>query len=232
MSIASRLACASLAALTLGAPATASACWDGVSIGTERMTLSIPTDVDRAEWTAERARSYAKWAGRLDALIPEGKTVSVEFGWITICDVAADSCTEHHIMWEDDYLPNLFEILADATEASNAKIMAARRLNTKPLTVQVAASSSLYGAEALAERINEQMLGLNGFLDIGGFPAINDDAHVVESYKGDRVTYHVVVGSFLERDKAKKAADTLEHDLGLKTLVRTLDQSSVEDVGC
>lgn len=236
MSIASRLACFPLAALTLAAslaaPATASACWDGVAFDTDRLTVSMATDLQAAEWTPERARNYAKWAGRLHALVPEGKTLDVEFGYIHLCDVVADTCEELDVTWNENYLSNLFEIVADATGVSDAQVMAARRSHMQPLTVQVAASSDLEAAESLAHDINEEMIGVKGFLEIGGFPAINDDAHVVESWKGDAPTYHVVVGSFLDREAANAAASTLKHDLGLRGFVRTLDQDSVDSVGC
>jgi hypothetical protein len=226
-----RLLAASLAALTLATiPSTADACWDGVAISTERVTLAVPGD---DTWSPEDARRWAKWAGRIDALVPAGKTLSVTFGYVEICDDATGDCTEAEQTWDNDDPFTLFELTADVLGASRKEIAHARRSAATPLTVQVAASNDLDAATKLAERINEAGLGLTGFLDVGGFPAFNAYAHVVESTGTETTAYQVVVGAFLHRDAATAAVVELEKELGMTGFVRVLDQSSVSpDEGC
>lgn len=218
-----------VAILVANVPASARACWDGVAINTDRVSLAIEGDTT---WSPEEARRWAKWAARIDALVPEGKTLSVVFGDLEICDVASGECTTGATAWENDDAFTLFELTADAVLASNRTIAAARRTAAMPLTVQIAASRDLEAATKLAERINAAALELSGFFDAGGFPAANDYAHVVESNGSDHATFHVVVGAFLGRDDADAAATTLAAELGLHGFVRPLDQSSISEEGC
>ncbi|MEM6989564.1 MAG: SPOR domain-containing protein [Myxococcota bacterium] len=233
MSIRTRVLTAALAAATLvAAPATASACWDGVYVETDTVSIAISTAASDAQWSPERARSYAKWAGRIGALVPEGTTVSIEHGYITVCDETTDTCRDIEQTWDDAHLFNLFELTADVLDAPGRTIAAARRTTVEPLTVQAAATRDLYAAYKMADRINAAELGIGGFLDVGGFPSVNEYAHVVESWKGDMPMYHVVAGTFLNRADAKAAAVTLHEELGVEGFVRVLDQSSVEELGC
>ncbi len=234
MSIRSRFLSAVLAAATLAvaAPSTANACWDGVYVETDKVSMAIDTGAADAQWTPERARSYAKWAGRIGALVPEGTTVSIEHGYITVCDDSTDTCRDVDRTWDDPHLFNLFELTADVVGASGKTIAAARRTNVEPLTVQAAASRDLEAAYRMADRINAAEVSFGGFLDVGGFPAHNDRAHVVETWKGDMPLYHVVVGSFMNRDDADAAATALREDVGVNGFVRVLDQWSVEELGC
>lgn len=220
------------AAFAVAAPVTASACWDGVYVETDKVSLAISAGTSDAQWSPERARSYAKWAGRLAALVPDGKTVSIEHGFITVCDDTAKTCKDIERTWDDPHLFNLFELTADVLGASGRTIAQARRTTVEPLTVQAAATHDLKVAYSLAERINNATLSIGGFLDVGGFPATNDTAHVVESWKDDTAVYHVVVGAFLDRDDADAATITLREEVGLKGFVRALDQDSVNDFGC
>lgn len=235
MTIRTRLFATALVAATAvtALPNRAHACWDGVFVETDKVALAIATDESSATWSPERARTYAKWAGRIGALLPEGTTLSVEHGFITICKDATESCIDIEQTWEDGHLFNLFEMTADLVDAPRGTIAKARRTTLTPLTVQVAASRNPGAAEKLAGRINAAQLGQTGFLDVGGFPTANADAHVVESWNGEAPLYHVVVGAFLDRAQADEAAVTLEDALGLDGFVRALDQSSlVEELGC
>lgn len=230
-SLRARLVASLTAGLALAvalAPATSQACWDGTAISTGKVFLALG---DTTPWSPEQARHWATWASRIDALVPEGKTLNVTHGMVEICD-ADGPCTELEGEWNGSAF-SLFEHAADAFEAPRKTIATARRQHAMPLTVQVAASADLEAAHALADRINGAELGLHGFLDIGGFPASNAYAHVVEGNGTDAVVYHVVVGAFLARDEADAAAATLEAELGIDGYVRRLEQSSVvSNEGC
>lgn len=225
-----RLAAALLVATAIATvPTDARACWDGFAVTTERVTLLVPTAVT---WSPEHARHWATWAARIEALIPADQTLDVTFGDLQICDVATDACTTVERTWDDDDGFTLFELVADAVAADRKTIARARRTDAAPLTVQVAASRDLGAAHQLAARINAAELELGGFLDVGGFPAMNAYAHVVESSGSDHDTYHVVVGAFLDRSDADAARDALAAELSLHGFVRTLAQSSISEQGC
>lgn len=226
------VAAALVAAALVAAPGTAQACWDGVYVEGEKVSIAIATDEGDTAWTPERARAYAKWIGRIGALVPDGTTMSIEHGYISICDDATRTCRDAKQSWDDPYLSNLFELTADLMQASRGTIAKARRTEVMPLTVQVAASQDFYAATAMAERINGAGLQLTGFLDVGGFPSANEYAFVVEDYDSDTLMYHVVVGSYLDRADAKAAAVALDEELGLSGFVRTLDQHSPDSLGC
>lgn len=220
------------AAALAAVPSTAQACWDGVYVETDTVSIAISTEVSEAEWSPERARSYAKWAGRIAALVPAGHSMSIEHGYISVCDLTGE-CKDIEQTWEDPYLSNLFELTADVLDTPRGTVARARRTNAEPMTVQVAATRNLDGAYKLANEINDAELELHGFLDVGGFPAMNEYAHVVESWKDQAPMYHVVVGSYLDRDDAEAAAASVETALGMHGFVRKLDQWSVEDeLGC
>lgn len=232
MTIRTRLLVATLASVAALASSTAQACWDGVYVETDTISIAISTEVSEAEWTPERARAYAKWAGRIAALVPEGHSMSIEHGYISICDLTGE-CRDIEQTWDDPYLSNLFELTADVLDAPRGTVARARRTNVEPMTVQVAATRSLDGAYEVANDINEAELELHGFLDVGGFPATNEYAHVVESWKDQAPMYHVVIGSYLDRDDAEAAAAAVESKLGMHGFVRKLDQWSVADeLGC
>lgn len=231
MSISSRTAraVALFAALTPALlPSTALACWDGMAITTDKVVIAIETD---ARWSPEEARHWAKWVARIDALVPEGKTLSVTHGYVQICTTGG-ACEDVAEGWEHATAFTLFERTAALFDASGSAISDARHMHAVPLTVQVAASRDLQAAEKLAARINAAELGVSGFFDAGGFPSANASAHVVESFAGDDVVFHVVVGAFLEKREAESAARTLEQELGVQGFVRTLDQSSISEEGC
>lgn len=227
-----RLVAASLAALVFAAvPSTADACWDGTAITTENVSLSIAGD---DTWSPEEARRWAKWAGRIDALVPAGKSLNVMFGEIEICDDATGECAMSSRTWDDSDPFTLFEVVADEVGASRKQIAVARRAAIEPLTVQVAATHDLAAAEKMATRIDDAGLELSGFWYAGPFPGVSSSAHVVESTNADGVTtYNIVVGAFLQRAHADEAVAVLGSELGMSGFVRALDQSSVTyEEGC
>lgn len=223
-----RLLAASLAALVvINLPSTAHACSGGFEIATKRITLALEGE---ATWSPEDVRRWAKWAGRLDALVPDGKTLSAHLGEVEICDDASGACTLATQTWDNGDPLAIFELAADTLGASRKQIAHARRSVATPLTVQVATSHDLAAATKLAARVSDADLELSGFFDAGGF---DGDAHVVESIGADTTTYQVVVGAFLDREAADAAVAELDAELGIRGFVRTLDQSSVSsDEGC
>jgi len=233
MSIRTRAIATALAAATLTAvgPSTAQANWD-TTVYVETDKVSIALQDAQAAWSPEQARSYAKWAGRIGALMPSGTTIAVDYGSITLCDDSTETCRDLDATWDDQHLFNLFELTADVVGASGKTIARARRTNVTPLTVQVAASYNERAAQRMANKINDAQIEFNGFLELGAMTGY-EFAHVVESWNGAEPLYHVVVGDFLERTDAKAASTALREQLGLKGFVRVLDQGSVEyELGC
>lgn len=210
-------------------PTHASACFDGISASSDRVTIAVAGD---DVWSPEVARHWARWVGRISALVPEGKTLQVIHGTVEICEAGTDDCRIADVTWDDGRLFTLFELTADLFAAPRTTIAAARHADGHPLTVQVAASGDRWAAERLAQRINAAELELSGFLDVGGFPSTNAYAHVVASPISDVPTYHVVVGAFLERGDAEAALGLLDSELGVHGYVRALDQVSAADEGC
>jgi hypothetical protein len=218
----------SLALLAALAPNLALACWDGIAVTTDKVIIAIES---QERWSPEQARHWATWIARIDALVPEGKTLSITHGYVEVCELGA-SCTPLDVEWHSESAFWMFEHTADLFDVSRKDIAAARRTAATPLTVQIAASSNLRAAEELATRINEAGLELSGFIDVGGFPASNAYAHVVASNSLDAVAYHVVVGAFLEHGEAEAAMRVVEGELGMHGFVRPLEQSSIEEEGC
>jgi SPOR domain len=218
----------SLALLAALAPNLAAACWDGIAISTDKVVVAIEGS---EPWSPEQARHWATWIARIDALVPAGKTLSVTHGDVEVCEDGG-ACQQIDGEWSDASAFWLFEHTADLFAASRKQIASARHTETVPYTVQLAASHDLTAAEQLAARINAAELEVYGFLDVGGFPSSNPYAHVVESSASDAVTYHVVVGAFLEQADADAAMRVIEGELGMHGFVRPLDQSSITEEGC
>lgn len=215
--------------LTALAPERAHACWDGIAVSSDRVVLGIDT---RASWSPEGARHWAKWLGRLDALVPAGKQLVVMQGAVEICDDGHENCEEAAMTWDDGSAFTLFQIAVALFDADGRQVAHARRAGHTALTVQVAATHDAAAATALATRINDAELELAGFYDVGGFPSTNDVAHVVERVTDDGVRYEVVVGAFLDRAQAHDALAALDEGFGLHGFVRTLDQRTLDDEGC
>lgn len=226
LALALPLVTTTIAALT---PTGARACWDGIAVSSDRVVLGIDTP---ASWTPEGARHWAKWLGRLDALVPAGKQLVVMQGAIEICDDGHENCREAAVGWDDGSAFTLFQIAVALFEPNRQQVAQARRAGHVALTVQVAATFDLAAAQALAVRINDAELELAGFYDVGGFPSTNDVAHVVERVTDDGVRYEVVVGAFLDRAQAREALAVLDEALTLDGFVRPLDQRTSADEGC
>src|SRR5687767_13285573 len=85
----------SLALLAALAPNLAAACWDGIAVSTDKVIVAIEGD---ERWSPEQARHWATWIARIDALVPEGKTLSITHGYVEVCELGA-SCTPLDVEW-------------------------------------------------------------------------------------------------------------------------------------
>jgi len=210
-------------AVTASAARDAHACWDGYAASVDRVDLRVPGD---ATWRPEKAREVARWATRMNALLPQGTKLESDLGFVTICTVnAAGECvtTVAETRWDNGSLAPLFKQVAQATQAAPAAVRSALRLDAAPVTLQVFASRSQAGADTVARRINDAHAGSDGFYTAGGFPADNPTAHVVAGTgkKGERV-YRVLVGAFLAKGEAQTAAAELHRETGFQGFVRPL----------
>lgn len=197
------------------APSTARACWDGYSGMYGDVAIMGPGE----RWELEIARALGTWLPRIDALLPEGASVISEFGYVEVC--RDGSCTEHR--WNDRNLAGLFQIVADTIGASPGERRAARAVETSGWTIQIAATTDPLDARRIAERFNLSDAGEHGYYEAGGFPALNDRAHVVEGRDGaGRTVHRVIVGTFISRTDADAQAAGLGAILGQPVLVRPL----------
>lgn len=190
-------------ALTLSWSAPALACWDGTYAVVGRVELSS----DELEWSTGQVVATATWLGRIDAVLPDDASLRIDHGTAT---VEYDDGTSFDVSWSGDSLEALFVRVAHETGASPDRVRAARRHVTPVFTVQVAA---LPGREA-AERLTTLIEGEHGFLEVGGFPADNPTAHVVE----EGGAHVVLVGAFLDRSEAAAVASAI----GPRAFVRQL----------
>lgn len=189
--------------LALSRPAPALACWDGTHAVVGRVELSSGS----LEWSVHEVVTIATWLGRIDAVLPDDASVRIEHD---VAIVERDDGTSFEVSWPGGSLETLFTRIAHETGAGRARVRAARRHVTPVFTVQVA---SMPGREA-AERLTTMIEGEHGFLEVGGFPADNPTAHVVE----EGGAHVVLVGAFLDRSEAAAVASAI----GPRAFVRQL----------
>jgi hypothetical protein len=214
-----------MGAMSGGAIATTSAndaraCWDGWAASTDRVSIRAPGD-DR--WSPERARDAATWLVRTQAILPEGARVDAFAGLVTVCrqpasaSASAASATNPsdacdvigEAKTDSAELATMFGAVARILKLRESETSHARAMRAAPLTVQVFAAYDAVSAANIAKKLNDDDIGEHGFLNVGGFPAKNDVAHVVveRDANGARI-FRVVVGAFLEkRDAATTLAD-------------------------
>lgn len=215
-----------LAAAVVVLPArSANACWDGVYADTGRMRL---LQADDAPWSPERVRHVARWVARIEALLPARSSLSVEHGQVELCGAEGSEdfgCVEPDDGWRGGDLEALFTLVADLVDADEGQRARARSLNGQALTVQVAVSRYADRAAAFADEL-QQRLGdepLFGFVEVGGFPADNRFAHVIDVSTGASAPRHrVVVGAFLDAAEARAAARRVREVTGHRAFVRPL----------
>lgn len=206
------LALASLACL---APARAFACWDGFYVQAERVSF---TGEGVEDWSPAQVRALATWTRRLQALVGPGGEVEADMGYASVCVAARCSEAAARSSRPDE----LFATVATALGASWRARSLALRVTAAPYSVQVAAVRDRAQAEALATRLSELELP-HGFVEIGGFPADNREAHVLDAVDATgRPVYRVVVGAFLDRADASAHVAEIARATGLPTLPRAL----------
>jgi hypothetical protein len=208
-----------IALLCLSA-SSALACWDGHLVQTDRISFRGDND----SWSASEVRRYARWLPRLQAVLPPGSFIR-DVGTVELCGPATSgddepNCTD--LGWAPA-LPELFKAVGAHFNVPARKIRAARALVGHAYTVQVAS----LGSKAGVQRMLNDLYDLNtetadaaiiGFVEYGGFPANNAVAYALEG--ADR--HRVVVGTFLDRASAQRAARMLAKKHGLKGFVRRL----------
>jgi hypothetical protein len=199
--------------------ATAHPCWDGYAarIG----GLTIQGGNDPARWSPDQARHVARWGTRIAALLPRGAEVLLD-GNGTSCQgaacgaLAASGATSQR-------LPEAFDRIARARNVPPAARRSAQRSSPEVFTVQVFAGSHA-GARRTKARVLALGEGFYGFYEAGGFPATNDDAHVLR----DGAIHRVVVGTYLDRSEADRARRALATK-GLRGFVRALPSGTSLD---
>lgn len=203
--------------LSAAMPRPASACWDGTRIETPRLMMMGPD----ARWRPERAREVAKWAPRVDALLAE-IDLSAAIYWDVI-----ELSDGTHIPIRHQSLERAFIEIARHRGVSRD---VRRRALAAPrgLTVQVAATRDRARADALAARLNDENhpdgpAGAHGMYEAGGFPSVNDTAHVVtELDASGREVHRVIVGTFLDRAEAERVAAEVAQRSGSLAFARRL----------
>lgn len=214
-----RLLALALAALTL-APAPAHACWDGLRVETEGIELQLMGQLAGA-WDPARMQSFATWMARINAIAPDDL-------WILATDkdvtLTCETCAPHDNKRWDGELATLFDHVAKSVGADLKAKRQALALDTTAYTVQIAAFADRTDADRAAARINNHadVTAVHGFLEIGGFPAMNDAAHVVTVDHDGAPVHRVLVGAFLSRTAAAEAQASLHTDTGLRGFVRPL----------
>jgi hypothetical protein len=195
----------------------AAACWDGYAATVGH--VQIQHGMGSAAWSPEDARHAARWGARINALLPAGASLDVWTGETT-CTSASGACgSVSTIAVGAADLPQLFRAVARAFAVGPRRIRAARALDPRLFTVQLF-SGSARGAGALKKRIVDAGSGAHGFFEQGGFPAFNEQAHVLHA-AGSAEPYRVVTGIFLSRKEAEAARAALRGG-GFSGFVREL----------
>ena len=215
-----RLAALLVPALTITAtllsPLTADACWDGVWIESERVSLMIVENEDGdLEWPDAGLHESADWVLALEALLPPGETLSVEFGIAYFSD--GSICTG---ILDVNSFAQLFTEVVAACGRTPAEATTALALAPTLYTVQLLSTDDRAAADARAEQLNGNCQW-HGFYERGGFPSFNACAEVEPATLADgREVYRVIVGTFLSRASAEQAEADLRGELGQAGMVR------------
>ena len=194
--------------LGLFVPVPALGCWDGFSARVRNVDMMGGDE--GSSWTPELARELATWLGRIDALLPRDGSVSVRIEWSEVTLESADG--EATLRWNQRSFPALFDRIATALRIG-ARARARARATLVPVsTVQVASYLQRNQAEAVARRLSDHQRCEHGFLEVGGMPADNPRAHVLEETGADgRRLYRVVVGAFIDPGEAGRVRDAIVH---------------------
>jgi hypothetical protein len=202
-----------LVALGLALPGSVRACWDGYSVQTDDGIHFTGGD---ESWSPERAAELASWALRFHALLGADGTLESEFGW------GEAAIGDRTFELRGEGTPDeVFRTLATALGITRSERRRLLAIEAHPYTVQLAASHDRARAEALASRLSEATLPM-GFYEAGGFPADHPEAHVIEADVHGARVYRVVVGAFLDRAAAMRAAGEIAAVTGRPTALRPL----------
>ncbi|MDI1477233.1 SPOR domain-containing protein [Polyangium sp. y55x31] len=204
-----------IAGLLSFAARPAAACWEGyaATVG----PVGILRGIESASWNPAHVREAARWGTRIEAIVPQGAEVSIEFGEIT-CSSKTGACGSFSTLsMEPDDLPAIFRAVAQAFGAKPAAVRKASKLEPTLYTVQIFAGSER-GARRMKARVANLDIDTQGFFTEGGFPARNDPAHVIRDASGP---HRVIFDVFLDRDEADDALAELRAK-GIRGFVREL----------
>lgn len=198
--VARRVLPALVAACALFVSSMADACWDGYSAQVGNVSASG----DDTTWDEATVRNHALWLGRINVLLPQDAQMVVQLGFVTL-DVGS---TSNEFEWHDGDYRTLFDAVAIRVGSSEAAKLRAMRTKTPVYVVQAGAFVKESRAEAWATALSQRDEAEYGFIQTGGFPADNPEAHVVTT-PGKRKLHRVYVGAFLQRAEAEKLAKRL-----------------------
>lgn len=220
-------AIAAVTLLLVAAPTAARAGWGGTRVETGRVTV-----VSRAlddQWRIAVTRHAALWTARIEALLPQGINLSVEQGTVELWSIADPEFIPlvSSEIWEEEDMGQLFLIVADLVEANAEDRGRAMEVSRRPLTVQVAATTSDRVARELArlvqENLREEQLDTNGFVEYAGAPAWNDSVWITSHLTPNgRRRYQVIVGAFVDEENARLVLERTREVTGLEGFVRFL----------
>ncbi|MDC0744562.1 SPOR domain-containing protein [Polyangium mundeleinium] len=190
-----------LAGLLSTATRDAAACWDGwyAEVGGVGITRGLGV----AEWNPEHAREAARWGARINALLPPGAALAIEWDEATCASDQGACGAVTTIAAGSEDLPATFRAVAKAFHVPAAKVRKARALDPELYTVQIFAGSKRR-ALAVKDHVAALDAGDHGFFVEGGFPAPKQTAHVLRDPEADG-PHRVIVGTFLSRKEARAA---------------------------
>ncbi len=197
-----------LASLLL-APTRARACWDGFAASLGHVSVLVASD--EAVWNSTEVEETALWLGRVNALLPDNGSLELEHGY-GVLDCGQGPA---EFEWRGGW-PQLFQQVARQCHATSRARAEAMSAVTPVYTVQLAATHDEANAERLAEAVNTRELDASGFIEVGGFPAMNPVAHVVT----EGALHRVWVGAFLDRAEAEAVATLLGEGAYVRSLAR------------
>lgn len=201
-------------------PAPALACWDGLLAESADVRLQLMGGA-AGTWDPARMQSFATWLTRIDAIAPDFlEVIATDHDVTVFCDTCKNS---ENLKWDGD-LATLFDRVAKAVGADRKTRRQALEQDATAYTVQIAAFATKADADALARKLNGQAdsLETHGFVQIGGFPSMNDTTHVVAVSHETGPVYRVVVGAFLSRADAEAAQTLVHEETSLRGFVRPL----------
>ncbi|MFN3197355.1 MAG: hypothetical protein ACE366_02885 [Bradymonadia bacterium] len=183
-----RRLCTLLIALATLIPTFASACWSGIYLSGERLTIRVAED--DLQWTPELAQKMGALLIQGEALLPHGVQVEVDFGQAEICE-GPDHCR----ILEGVTLDNLLSRLALEMKLPARAIKEVQAMETPVYVVRIPTDDVAH----VARQINADDAYLHGNMEVGDFPGLTAQALPV-------VKDEIWVGTFIDKFDAEKAA--------------------------